>query len=128
MKGGDIWVVNRNGRGARDLTRSGGDSHPSWSPDGSRIAFDRTGVYPQHSEDVWVMNADGSNAVNVTAGLSDGSGFSEPTWSPDGTRFAIRRYPDCYGGGLITLNVDGSDESSVFCMYDAQNSSWQALP
>jgi TolB protein len=36
---------------------------PQWSPDGTRIAFssDQEGDF-----DIWVMNADGSNKINLT--------------------------------------------------------------
>jgi TolB protein len=126
-QGGRIWVVLGNGRGPRALTRAHDDSNPSWSPDGTRIAFTRSGTGP-HSEDVWIMDADGTNLVNVTANLTDGTLFREPAWSPDGTKIALQRYPDCYGGGLITINVDGTGETGVFCLYDARRFAWQSLP
>jgi TolB protein len=127
VKIGDIWLVPRNGKQPHAITNDGGASHPSWSPDGTRIAFHRYGS-GQHSEDVWIMNADGTNQVNVTAGVTDGQLFRDPAWSPDGTQLAVRRSPDCYGGGLITINIDGTGETSVFCLYDAQNNAWQSLP
>ena len=41
---GRIFVVNRDGSGNRQLTRSSDDDRePSWSPDGGRIAFTRRG-------------------------------------------------------------------------------------
>ena len=126
-KGGSIWVVPRNGRGPHAITTGNYDSSPSWSPDGTRIAFQRTGFGP-HNEDVWIMNADGTNATNVTANLMDANIFQEPAWSPDGTKLAIQRNPDCYSGGLITINVDGTGEAGVFCLYDARNFAWQSLP
>jgi TolB protein len=128
VKGGDIWVVPRNGRDPHAITQGGGASHPSWSPDGTRIAFHRSSSGLPHFEDVWIMNADGTSQVNVTAGLTDGQLFTEPAWSPDGTKLAVRRSPDCYSAGLITINIDGTGESGVFCLYDAQNYAWQSLP
>jgi Tol biopolymer transport system component len=54
----DIYVMNADGSGKRNLTRNAAsDSRPSWSPDGRKIAFvsNRDGRLEAH-----VMNADGS--------------------------------------------------------------------
>jgi Tol biopolymer transport system component len=55
-------------------------TQPAWSPDGSRIA-----VVSCCSGDLigslWVMNADGSNALALGTGTS-------PSWSPDGSEIA----------------------------------------
>jgi dipeptidyl aminopeptidase/acylaminoacyl peptidase len=56
--------MNADGSGQRRLTRSpAGDSEPSWSPDGRRIAFhsDRGS-----NDDIYVMNADGSKQRRLT--------------------------------------------------------------
>src|SRR2546423_2035843 len=47
--GGDIWTVEPDGTGATDLTNSAAyDKDPSWSQDGSKIAFvtDRDATRP----------------------------------------------------------------------------------
>jgi Tol biopolymer transport system component len=81
----EIFVVNRDGSGLRQLTTSGyEDDQPTWSPDGQRIAFRSTRSFGY--SDVWVMNADGSDQTNLTfsevrVGLSANL---TPTWSPDG--------------------------------------------
>jgi len=84
---------------------------PSWSPDGTRIAF--TGIYRcPHAGglDIWVMNADGSGKVDLTD--DDGTDDVHPAWSPDGTRIAFASNrgdlstsaPDIY-----SMRADGSD-------------------
>ena len=58
MGNGEIYVMNADGSGKRNLTRNPAqDGSPSWSPDGRRIAFvsNRDGRLEAH-----VMNADGS--------------------------------------------------------------------
>jgi dipeptidyl aminopeptidase/acylaminoacyl peptidase len=61
---------------------------PQISPDGSRVAFVRTGfdiMKDRERTSLWVVNADGTGL----RALTDGSRHaSSPTWSPDGTRLA----------------------------------------
>ena len=57
----DIYVVDADGAGLTQLTTDpGNDIQPTWSPDGSRIAFssDRDGAY-----EIYTMAADGSEPV-----------------------------------------------------------------
>src|ERR1051325_104047 len=61
---GDICVADADG-GNRKAIGSPSDSQPSWSPDGTRIAFTRTFTFS--NSDIFVMNADGSNPVNMTS-------------------------------------------------------------
>jgi Tol biopolymer transport system component/DNA-binding winged helix-turn-helix (wHTH) protein len=61
---GDIWSINRDGSGQRQLTsNSFKDFAPRVSPDGRYIFFasNRTG-----SNQVWRMNADGTDQIQIT--------------------------------------------------------------
>lgn len=73
--------------------------HPSWSPDGARIVFDRQ--VSETTTGIFVVNADGSNTIQIAA-----SGDS-PTWLPDG-RIAFMCsvgvcVADANGAGVRTL-------------------------
>lgn len=106
-----LWVVDaEGGRPARILRRAEGSvADPTFSPDGSQIAYVDTGNHENH---VWVMNADGSNAHEILADeptLAGGGGSLQ--WSPAGDRIAIQvREPNPDGTNVIyTSAPDGSD-------------------
>jgi Tol biopolymer transport system component/serine/threonine protein kinase len=84
----------------RQLTSAAGvEAFPSWSPDGSRIAYSAsaTAQGPAQNSDIWVVQASGGPPVNLTA---DHEGFdARPSWSPDGSQIAFasdREGPGCY--------------------------------
>ena len=99
-----IWVMNTDGSGGVNVTAAapGDNSDPSWSPDGSKLAFSSLRTAQMG---VYVMDADGSN---VSARLSDSNEWSDdPSWSPDGSRIA---YVSIRSGttNISTVNSDGS--------------------
>jgi Tol biopolymer transport system component len=71
----EVYVMNANGFGQTRLTNElANDDSPSWSPDGSKIVFrsDRERDCCDPSSQVWSMNTDGSNQINVSnSGSSD---------------------------------------------------------
>jgi Tol biopolymer transport system component len=72
--GGDIFTMDADGSGLRQLTSGGSNLFPSWNMDGTWITHEG-GI--STSPDVWIMHADGSD--NHVAGNSGGS---YPCWSP----------------------------------------------
>lgn len=89
--GADLMTMHADGSQRRRLTDTPApELFPAWSPDGSRIAFTRPGQEPRSDDgtpqsDVFVMNADGTQVRQLTAGPADDR---NPSWSPDGTRLA----------------------------------------
>src|SRR5664279_5693843 len=87
----DIWVVNANGSDPVDITGSLAlyATAPEFSPDGSKIVFIGAGPTPccstEYNNDIWVMNANGSGAQQLTE-TDLPTQNTGPTWSPDGTK------------------------------------------
>jgi Tol biopolymer transport system component len=105
----DVWSINADGTDLTRLTHSPGyEFDPSWSPDGTQIAYrsDRG-----DESEIWLMNADGTDQRRLTRGLS-------PAWSPDGSKIAYAspgeincppgRGPRCTG--ISIMNADGSGQ------------------
>ena len=98
-----LFVMRTDGSGVRRLTGELPDvSHPAWSADGQRIAFNA--VSPSAS-DIYVINLDGSGLTKITS--EAGPNFY-PTWSPDGTRLAFSSNRDG-DWDIYVMDVDGSD-------------------
>jgi hypothetical protein len=104
----DIAVINANGTGQTNLTNDPSsnpfeDRDPSWSPDGTKIAWARV---DEGHRNIFVMNADASGAVNLTPGpetTGQANSGIEPTWSPDGTKIAYN-----HSGEIWVMNASGS--------------------
>jgi TolB protein len=116
----EIYVMDVDGSRVRRLTNSPGpDGWPAWSPDGKTIAFASTRDDCSHSEakdcrttgdigpfeDLYVMNADGSDQRRLTDGFAQ---FA--AWSPD-SRYLVYA-PGLHviradGSGLVTISVEG---------------------
>jgi len=81
---GTLWTMPASGGVAKPITDIAMDARqPSWSPDGTRLAFQ---AYRSTTWQIWTMNADGSDLRAVTSGPYDDR---EPSWSPDGRRIAF---------------------------------------
>ena len=75
----DTWIVDSDGTNPKKLTANAGENlQPEASGDGRYIVF--TSTRTSEEGNIWRMDINGSNAVQLT----HGSGESQPVCSPDG--------------------------------------------
>ena len=80
-----------------------------WGQADGKIAFIS---YREGYFDVWIMNADGSDPVNLT----NGRHCASPAWSPDGAKIAYIGDildDDPYGGEIWLMDADGGNPQQV---------------
>jgi Tol biopolymer transport system component len=93
-EGGGIFVMGRTGESVRRVTRTG--FKPTWSPDGSQLAFTTENVElnPQNTQgqsELWIVNVTSGEQKRLSAGDA-----VLASWSPHGHRIA---YTQRLGGG-----------------------------
>jgi Tol biopolymer transport system component len=82
---GEIYVVGADGTGLTKLTTSqADDEHPTWSPDGSRIAFASGFVLASQGHAPWLLTIPSAGGSATRIGRF--SGVLDPAWSPAGVR------------------------------------------
>jgi dipeptidyl aminopeptidase/acylaminoacyl peptidase len=124
----DLFTMKPDGTDVRPITRDvrtpdedpKTDFYPSWSPDGTKIAFVSNRANYQESFEIFVVNADGTGLTQLTHDTSATNW--PPAWSPDGTALVFYRHPYTRGEGcnvcflppgLHKMNADGSGEVRI---------------
>ena len=109
---GEIYLMNPDGKRVRRLTRHFEyDSAPAWSPDGRKITF--SSFRDLHRPrgiilgEIYVMNADGTNLINLTQ--SPERADSRSSWSPDGRQIAFGSTDFSFNRDIWVMEADGSN-------------------
>ncbi|QLE75396.1 hypothetical protein FGW37_30845 [Streptomyces rectiverticillatus] len=122
----EVWVMPPGGGRPARVTEHGGDSgylEPSFSPDGSWIAFQesresREGAEGGTAEEpadggsalgsLWKVRRDGSGRARLLDGPATGTDNRQPNWSPKGDRLVFqRRERGSHDWALYVMNADG---------------------
>ena len=101
-----IFAIDPDG-GGQERLGSGYGYSPSWSADGQKLVFVASSGEGEmeYSEDIYVMNADGSNVQRVT----DTRAYeSSPSFFPDGETIAFARYSERNGADIFAMKLDGT--------------------
>src|SRR5215471_15831939 len=105
----NIWMAPVAGGEAIQLTRTGKDSSPKWSPDGKTIAFlsARSG-----GSQVYLLPLEGGEAHPVSR-LSTGADMVK--WSPDGKAilFTSSVFPDCKDDACNSKRDEENEKNPV---------------
>jgi TolB protein len=109
---GDIYTCSIDGRDERQITHTTAvEANPTWSPDGTAIAFSRSEDGSLSTWEIYVMASDGTGLRRLT---NNSSLDDYPRWSPDGTML-------CFGSDrsesshweIYTMAADGSSVMRV---------------
>ena len=114
---GQIFLMNANGSNLTNITNAAIDDYdPAYSSDGTKIIFSSDGPDAVSPFNLWTMNPDGTNRVNLTNDSDFDHYRDYPYYSPDGTKIAFLASFFEYNDGIYqihVMNANGTGETNV---------------
>src|SRR5205823_4122148 len=110
--GGGMYSMNPDGSDATLITTAG--ATPTWSPDGTRLAYALG--QSREAAGIYSINSDGSGNTKLTNPGPYAMSDYEPTWSPDGDRIAFSRFrytAEGYDWDILVMNSDGTGQTNI---------------
>jgi len=105
--GKQIWKVRVNGDSLTQLTFSGENFYPRWSPDGRKIVFDSNKDAPHGENVIWMMNSDGSGLKRLDEwGMGE---RREPSFNIYGDKVLHVRWGITGGPAIALMDTSGSN-------------------
>lgn len=110
MHANKLFVINADGTGERELPHTAGmaEDQPDWSPDGSKVAFQRC---LQRACNVWTVTRSGASLRRIGRASDE----ADPAWAPNGKQIAYSR-----GGGGdaydFPLEPDQIEHAEIYVM------------
>ena len=109
-----VYVVNVDGSGLHRITPWGFcDDDGSWSPDGTKIAFEQSPVLRDGSRfrqggSLFVVHPDGTGLAKIALATDSRSFAGDVSWSPDGTKIVFLLGTRTTPEGIATANANGT--------------------
>jgi TolB protein len=100
----EIYRIQLATRKVDTLITGGVNTFPVMSPDGTELAYRK--IVGDMNSEVFVANADGSDAHNLT---DHPSYEGWPAWSPDGTQIAFAANRNGVDHQIFVMRADGSN-------------------
>lgn len=120
-----VWLMNADGSRRRRLASTTPDESdrpgPSFSPDGTRIAFVRNPSQTINANAIYVIATSGGRAIRLTR-----ERFAyDPLWSPRGDLIAFRSSRDDDEGEIYLMRPDGSRQRRLTAQrHDVESIAW----
>jgi TolB protein len=97
VRSNQIYTINADGTGLKQLTTGAKNYRPKWSPNGQRIAYVHETI--DGYKDIWLMSATGGSKTQLTR-LGT---VTEASWSPDGRFIAFGGTDPTWGTALYKI-------------------------